>query len=179
MPTTQSDFDPSCFGSQYDDAPQTLHFQFEGVRCDNYVYRYVLVDKFRPNKINARSKKTEEENNELLTLALIAQSMYTQNNEPLQNDYTEMASLMEKYHNSNSGNIESGNIESGNIESGNIESNIGGNEPIGQHNNEVKKSLEQSQLENLLQQTINEIEKGSEIIKNLTKSNNNKYGIFL
>ena len=63
MPTTQSDFDPSCFGSQYDDAPQTLHFQFEGVRCDNYVYRYVLVDKFRPNKINARSKKTEEENN--------------------------------------------------------------------------------------------------------------------
>ena len=63
MPTTKSDFDPNCFGSQYQDAPETLHFQFEGVRCDNYVYRYVLVDKFRPNKINSRSKKTEEEQN--------------------------------------------------------------------------------------------------------------------
>ena len=38
-----------------------LRFQFEGVRCDNYVHRYVLVDKFRPNKLNSRSKKTEEE----------------------------------------------------------------------------------------------------------------------
>ena len=61
MTITKSDFDPHCFGGQYQDAPETLHFQFEGVRCDNYVYRYVLVDKFRPNKINSRSKKTEEE----------------------------------------------------------------------------------------------------------------------
>ena len=61
MTVTKSDFDPKCFGSQYQDPPETLHFQFEGVRCDNYVYRYVLVDKFRPNKIDARSKKTEEE----------------------------------------------------------------------------------------------------------------------
>ena len=61
MTVTKSDFDPKCFGSQYQDPPETLHFQFEGVRCDNYVYRYVLVDKFRPNKINSRSKKTEEE----------------------------------------------------------------------------------------------------------------------
>jgi len=63
MPITKSDFDPNCFGGQYQDPPETLHFQFEGVRCDNYVYRYVLVDKFRPNKIDSRSKKTEEENN--------------------------------------------------------------------------------------------------------------------
>ena len=63
MPITKSDFDPNCFGSQYDDAPESLHFQFEGVRCDNYAYRYVLVDKFRPNKIDSRSKKTEEEKN--------------------------------------------------------------------------------------------------------------------
>ena len=61
MTVTKSDFDPKCFGSQYQDPPNTLHFQFDGVRCDNYVYRYVLVDKFRPNKIDARSKKTEEE----------------------------------------------------------------------------------------------------------------------
>ena len=61
MTVTKSDFDPKCFGSQYQDPPDTLHFQFDGVRCDNYVYRYVLVDKFRPNKIDARSKKTEEE----------------------------------------------------------------------------------------------------------------------
>tara|TARA_R100000963_G_C4598563_1_gene73149 strand:+ start:242 stop:538 length:297 start_codon:yes stop_codon:yes gene_type:complete len=61
MTVTKSDFDPKCFGSQYQDPPETLHFQFEGVRCDNYVYRYVLVDKFRPNKIDARSKKTKEE----------------------------------------------------------------------------------------------------------------------
>ena len=63
MPITKSDFDPNCFGGQYQDPPETLHFQFEGVRCDNYVYRYVLVDKFRPNKIDSRSKKTEEEKN--------------------------------------------------------------------------------------------------------------------
>ncbi len=61
MTVTKSDFDPKCFGSQYQDPPDTLHFQFDGIRCDNYVYRYVLVDKFRPNKIDARSKKTEEE----------------------------------------------------------------------------------------------------------------------
>ena len=63
MPISKSDFDPNCFGGQYQDPPETLHFQFEGVRCDIYVYRYVLVDKFRPNKIDSRSKKTEEENN--------------------------------------------------------------------------------------------------------------------
>ena len=63
MPITKSDFDPNCFVGQYQDPPETLHFQFEGVRCDNYVYRYVLVDKFRPNKIDSRSKKTEEEKN--------------------------------------------------------------------------------------------------------------------
>ena len=63
MPITKSDFDPNCFGGQYQDPPETLHFQFEGVRCDNYVHRYVLVDKFRPNKIDSRSKKTEEEKN--------------------------------------------------------------------------------------------------------------------
>ena len=63
MTITKSDFDPQCFGGQYQDPPETLHFQFEGVRCDNYVYRYVLVDKVRPNKINSRSKKTEEEKN--------------------------------------------------------------------------------------------------------------------
>jgi len=61
MTVTKSDFDPKCFGSQYQDPPDTLHFQFDGVRCDNYVHRYVLVDKFRPNKIDSRSKKTEEE----------------------------------------------------------------------------------------------------------------------
>ena len=61
MTITKSDFDPHCFGGQYQDAPDTLHFQFEGVRCENYVHRYILVDKFRPNKIDARSKKTEEE----------------------------------------------------------------------------------------------------------------------
>ena len=61
MTVTKSDFDPTCFGRQYQDPLETLHFQFEGVRCDNYVYRYVLVDKFRPNKINSRSKKTEAE----------------------------------------------------------------------------------------------------------------------
>ena len=61
MTVTKSDFDPKCFGSQYQDPPNTLHFQFDGVRCDNYVYRYVLVDKFRPNKIDSRSKKTEKE----------------------------------------------------------------------------------------------------------------------
>ena len=61
MTITKSDFDPKCFGGQYQDPPEILHFQFEGVRCDNYVHRYVLVDKFRPNKLNSRSKKTEEE----------------------------------------------------------------------------------------------------------------------
>ena len=61
MTITKSDFDPKCFGGQYQDPPEMLHFQFEGVRCDNYVHRYVLVDKFRPNKLNSRSKKTEEE----------------------------------------------------------------------------------------------------------------------
>ena len=61
MIITKSDFDPKCFGGQYQDPPEMLHFQFEGVRCDNYVHRYVLVDKFRPNKLNSRSKKTEEE----------------------------------------------------------------------------------------------------------------------
>ena len=61
MTITKSDFDPHCFGGQYQDPPETLHFQFEGVRCENYVYRYVLVDKFRPNKIDGRSKKTTEE----------------------------------------------------------------------------------------------------------------------
>ena len=61
MTVTKSDFDPKCFGSQYQDPPDTLHFQFDGVRCDNYVYRYVLVDKFRPNKIDSRSKKTQKE----------------------------------------------------------------------------------------------------------------------
>ena len=61
MTITKSDFDPHCFGGQYQDPPDTLHFQFEGVRCDNYVHRYILVDKFRPNKIDSRSKKTEEE----------------------------------------------------------------------------------------------------------------------
>ena len=63
MTITKSDFDPHCFGGQYQDPPEALHFQFEGVRCDNYVYRYVLVDKFKPNKIDSRSKKTEEEKN--------------------------------------------------------------------------------------------------------------------
>ena len=61
MTITKSDFDPHCFGGQYQDPPDTLHFQFEGVRCDNYVHRYILVDKFRPNKIDSRSKKIEEE----------------------------------------------------------------------------------------------------------------------
>ena len=31
------------------------------MRCDDYVHRYFLVDKFRPTKIDSRSKKTEEE----------------------------------------------------------------------------------------------------------------------
>ena len=61
MTITKSDFDPHCFGGQYQDPPEILNFQYEGVRCENYVYRYVLVDKFRPNKINSRSKKTDEE----------------------------------------------------------------------------------------------------------------------
>jgi hypothetical protein len=61
MTITKSDFDPHCFGGHYQEPPDALHFQFEGARCDNYVYRYILVDKFRPNKIDARSKKTEEE----------------------------------------------------------------------------------------------------------------------
>jgi hypothetical protein len=63
MTITKSDFDPHCFGGQYQDPPETLHFQFEGVRCENYVHRYILVDKFRPNKIDSRSKKTEDEKN--------------------------------------------------------------------------------------------------------------------
>tara|TARA_R110000822_G_scaffold66299_2_gene161944 strand:- start:828 stop:1127 length:300 start_codon:yes stop_codon:yes gene_type:complete len=61
MTVTKSDFDPMCLSSQYYDPPEILNFQYEGVRCENYVYRYVLVDKFRPNKIDARSKKTDEE----------------------------------------------------------------------------------------------------------------------
>jgi hypothetical protein len=60
MTVTKSDFDPTCLG-QYDDPPETLHFQWEGKRCDNFVYRYVLVDKIRPNKLDSRTKKTEEE----------------------------------------------------------------------------------------------------------------------
>ena len=62
MPVTKSDFDPTCLG-QYDDPPEILHFQWEGKRCDNFVYRYVLVDKFRPNQLDSRIKKTEEEKN--------------------------------------------------------------------------------------------------------------------
>ena len=56
MPVTNSNFDPMCL-EQYQDPPKKLHFQWEGKRCDNYVYVYKLVGKVRPNKIDSRTKK--------------------------------------------------------------------------------------------------------------------------
>ena len=56
MPVTNSNFDPMCL-EQYQDPPKKLHFQWEGVRCENYVYVYELVGKVRPNIIDARTKK--------------------------------------------------------------------------------------------------------------------------
>tara|TARA_B100001250_G_C19148195_1_gene506828 strand:+ start:269 stop:478 length:210 start_codon:yes stop_codon:yes gene_type:complete len=57
VPVTNSNFDPMCLERMYDDPPKKLHFQFEGVRCENYVYVYKLVGKVRPNKIDPRTKK--------------------------------------------------------------------------------------------------------------------------
>ena len=45
-----------CLERMYDDPPKKLHFQFEGVRCENYVYVYKLVGKVRPNKIDPSTK---------------------------------------------------------------------------------------------------------------------------
>ena len=39
MTVTNSNFDPMCL-EQYQDPPKKLHFQWEGKRCDNYVYVY-------------------------------------------------------------------------------------------------------------------------------------------
>ena len=57
MTITKSDFDPHCFGGHYQEPPDALQFQFEGVRCDNYVYRYVLVDKLDPIRLMQEVKR--------------------------------------------------------------------------------------------------------------------------
>ena len=53
MTVTHSDFDPTVLG-QYQEAPQLLHFQFEGPGIQ--VYRYALVDTIPPAELNPRSK---------------------------------------------------------------------------------------------------------------------------
>lgn len=60
MTVTKSDFDPTVLG-QYEDPPALLHFQWEGKRCGNSVFRYVLAEIIEPNEINARTKRTEDE----------------------------------------------------------------------------------------------------------------------
>jgi|OM-RGC.v1.033390991 hypothetical protein len=55
---TISDFDPNNLGS-YDEAPKLLHFQWNDK--DSNVYRYVLVDVFKPNQIDHRTKVSKRQ----------------------------------------------------------------------------------------------------------------------
>ena len=59
---TISRFDPLNLG-QYEEAPELLHFQWIGKKCNNKVYRYALVDIIEPNDIDAELKQTKTEKN--------------------------------------------------------------------------------------------------------------------
>ena len=102
------------------------------------------IKQFIENAIN------EQENNELLILAIISQSMYSQNNQNLQQNYNQLTDITADFDNMQT-------------------------EIIGGDNNLTEKTLEESKLKNLLAQTVNEIEKGSDIIKNLSSKNDNRY----
>jgi hypothetical protein len=41
--------------------PRKLHFQWEGKQCGNWVYIYKLVAKIRPNELNPKTKKYNED----------------------------------------------------------------------------------------------------------------------
>jgi len=60
MTVTKSDFDPTTLG-QYEEPPAMLHFQWEGVRCGQSVFRYVLAEIIEPNEIDSRSKRKDDE----------------------------------------------------------------------------------------------------------------------
>ncbi len=60
MALTKRDFDPRVLG-QYVDPPALLHFQWEGKKCGNSVFRYVLAEIIEPNDINSRSKRKDDE----------------------------------------------------------------------------------------------------------------------
>ena len=123
---------------------------------NNYYGLYLpgVEENARLDKIISGSKKfvenaiKEKENNELLLLTLMTQSMYNQNNQVYVDNHNDMNKLYTE------------GLET---------------ESVGGDNKQQLKSLEQSQLENILEQTKNEIEKGSDVIKELRKTNDNRY----
>ena len=56
MAVTHSDFDPLLL-QRYLDPPEHLHFQWEGKQAGDFVYKYKLIEKIEPYKIDTRSKK--------------------------------------------------------------------------------------------------------------------------
>ena len=76
--------------------------------------------------------------------------MYSQNNAMLQQNYNQLTNITDNFDNMQT-------------------------ESIGGDNNFTEKTLEKSKLENLLAQTVNEIEKGSDMIKHLSGKNDNRY----
>ncbi len=56
MAVTHSDFDPLLL-QRYLDPPEHLHFQWEGKQAGDFVYKYKLIEKIEPYKIDPRSKK--------------------------------------------------------------------------------------------------------------------------
>ena len=57
----------NCFNpmnlEQKQDPPEKLHFQWEAKRCGNWVYIYKLVGKIRPNELDPKTKKYDEDAN--------------------------------------------------------------------------------------------------------------------
>jgi len=41
--------------------PRKLHFQWEGKQCGNWVYIYKLVAKIKPNELDPKTKKYNED----------------------------------------------------------------------------------------------------------------------
>lgn len=59
MAVTKSDFDPLLL-ARYDNPPEYLHFQWNGKKAGDFVYKYKLIEKINPNKIDPKSKKIKD-----------------------------------------------------------------------------------------------------------------------
>jgi len=64
MAVTHSDFDPLLL-ERYTEPPKHLHFQWDGKQAGDFVYKYKLIEKIEPHKIDPRSKELKDGKNKV------------------------------------------------------------------------------------------------------------------